>query len=67
MSEATATGTFQALQAQLQAAIVEAYGHQERLDAAKERIKSLRVAISGVDLGKRLEAETAKQDVAAEA
>lgn len=49
----TANQTIQALQSELEKATVEAYSAREKLTVAEERLKSLRQAIAGVQLGER--------------
>jgi hypothetical protein len=67
MSQVSAAQTIEALRSQVRDATIEAYVAQERLDAAKERLRSLRMAISGIELGQRSQEELAlpAQEVAA--
>lgn len=59
MTQSPSAQTIQALEKQLVETTVEAYTLQERLEAAREKIKSLRVALGGVRLGTQSNAASA--------
>lgn len=57
--QVTAVQTVAALEKQLMEATVEAYQAREKLEATEVRLKALRAALGGVQLGQRVSAEAA--------
>lgn len=61
----SAVETIESLQTQLRDTILEAYQLGEQLKTAEERAKTLRTALNGVSLGKKVAAEETPEEVQA--